>query len=362
MKILILYTYNKGLLSGFFQELSEKLCADGFEVENFNLKNKKTYFEQNGVAIYGEKRGGFTSNYIAIYKMIKQSKPDVIISNFSYINPAILFGKLLGVKHNIAWFHSAYGHTKPNRLKVWNKTLYLNMADVVLTNSKSLQSEMHMVYKVPKHKTRRVPFWTNIPKYGSGSNVLHIENDQSVIHIGCPGRLLEDKNHALVIKALYQIKQKSKQRVRLYIAGEGVFKSHLKELVSELHLEQEVVFLGLLHVNEMASFYQAMDVVVLPSLHEAFGLVFIEAIALGTPVIVSNAFGALSFIDTQKFNLDDFCFHPEDIQELIDKLEPYINKKGLVPNYFKTMYEQTFKKDVIYNQIKAVIMNSNKLS
>src|SRR5690606_1560687 len=95
------------------------------------------------------------------------------------------------------------------------------------------------------------------------------------------------------------------------------------------------------------------------SLHDALPIL---AIALGTPVIVSNAFGALSFIDTHKFPTQDFCFNPQVLQELIDILEPYINKKGLESNYFKTMYEQTFKKDEIYNQIKAVIMNSNKLS
>lgn len=362
MKVLILYTYNKGLLSEFFQELSEKLYADGFEVDNFYLKHKKAVFMQNGVSIYGEKRRGYMSNYKAIYSMIKQSQPDVVISNFSYINPAILFGKLLGVKHNIAWFHTAFGHTKPSALKKWNKAMYLNMADLVLTNSKSLQSEMHSVYQVSKAKTRRIPFWTNIDKYRSKKHSLSIQDKQSVINIGCPGRLVADKNHRLVIEALYQLKLSSNRHVCLYIAGSGPYESQLKALVKDLNLEQEVVFLGLLNVVEMTAFYEAMDVVVLPSHHEAFGLVFIEAIALGTPVLVSKAFGALSFIDTQKFNLDDFCFNSSAIQELIDKLEPYVNRKGLESDYFKSMYKQTFEKDVIYNQIKAVILNQNNPS
>src|SRR5690606_8731807 len=126
---------------------------------------------------------------------------DVVISNFSYINPAILFGRLLGVKRNIAWFHTAYGHTKPNKLNVWNKTVYLNMADVVITNSKSLQNEMHAVYQVSIEKTRRVPFWTNIDNYRSLDTPLKISKHENVINIGCPGRLLASKNHAMVIEA-----------------------------------------------------------------------------------------------------------------------------------------------------------------
>ncbi len=357
MKILIFYTYNKGLLSEFFQELSEKLCSNGFEVDNFYLKNKKTYFEQNGVAIYGEERLGFVHNYKAIYKIIKHSEPDVVISNFSYINPAVLFGKLLGVKRNIAWFHTAFGHTKPSLLKVWNKTMYLNMADVVLANSKVLQNEMHTVYKVSKGKIRSIPFWTNIANYRSNANELYIAKDETVINIGCPGRLVADKNHALVIKAVYQLKQSNEQSLRLYIAGDGPYRKQLETLVRDLNLEQEVVFLGLLDVQKMTAFYEAMNVVVLPSFHEAFGLVFIEAIALGTPVLVSNAFGALDFIGTQQFQLEDFCFNPHAPQELIDKLEPYLKNGGKSSDYFKMMYEKTFDKEVIYNQVKAVILN-----
>ena len=357
MKILILYTYNKGLLSEFFQELSERLCSDGYEVVNFYLKHKKDYFVQNGVEIYGEKRGGFIHNYKAIYHIIKKTKPNVVISNFSYINPAILFGKLLGVKHNVAWFHTAYGHTKPSWLKVKNKSVYLNMADLVLANSASLQKEMHTIYRVPKEKTRRVPFWTHIENYCSNTNPIQVAKSESVINIGCPGRLLADKNHALVIEAVHQLKHRQEKPIRLYLAGSGTYRNELETLVKDLKLEQEVIFLGLLNVHEMAAFYEAMDVVVLPSFHEAFGLVFIEAIALGTPVLVSKAFGALDFINSQKFPLEDFSFNPQALPELINKLVPYINRKGLTADYFRTMYTETFEKEVIYKQIKAVILN-----
>lgn len=349
------------MLSEFFQELSEKLYQDGFEVDNFYLKNQKRNFQQSGVEIYGEARRGFLHNYLAIYRRIKQSRPDVVISNFSYINPAILFGKLLGVKRNIAWFHTAYGHTKPNRLKVWNKTLYLNLADVVLANSKMLQDEMHSVYKVPPEKTARIPFWTNIINYNSKERSLAIAKNESTITIGCPGRLLPDKNQRLVIEALHHLKHHYPHPIRLYVAGDGPYRNTLEALVQELDLQQEVVFLGLLDVPEMRCFYNAMDVVVLPSFHEAFGLVFIEAIALGTPVVVSETFGAMDFIDPEKFQVANFSFNPHKLLELIDKLETYMNNQGLKGEYFKTLYNHTFDKDVIYNQIKEIVLNQPPL-
>ncbi|WP_452227733.1 glycosyltransferase family 4 protein [Lacinutrix sp. MEBiC02404] len=355
MKILILYTYNKGLLSNFFQELSEKIYQDGYEVVNFYLKHREDYFVQKGVHVYGDKKRGYFKNYYKIYTFVKKEKPDVIISNFSYINPAVLAGRLLGVKDNIAWFHTAYGHTKPSFIKVMNKTMYLNMASLVLANSKGLQEEMHTVYKVPRKRTRRIPFWTNICDYSPCVKTLHALNKTGVFKIGCPGRLVSDKNHQTVIKAIRALK--SDKKVELYIAGNGAYKQELEALVDQLELKNQVVFLGNLSTTEMVAFYKSMDVVVLPSYHEAFGLVFIEAIALGTPVIVSEKFGALDFIDVKQFSLNSFTFNPNAVSDLIKHLEKYMENKGLASKFFRDLYVKTFDKEVIYQSIKNIIIH-----
>ena len=296
-------------------------------------------------------------NYYNVYKIIKRIKPDVIISNFSYINPALLFGKILGASQNVAWFHTAFGHTKPSYLKIINKTFYLKLADVVIANSKQLQNEMNIIYGVQKDKTRAISFWTNISNHGDDSATLSLSKNVDTFYIGCPGRLVEDKNHKLAINAVYQLKKITSQPLKLIIAGDGPYKNELKELVNNLNLQEDVVFLGLLNVNEMSNFYNSMNVIVLPSFHEAFGLVFIEAIALGTPVLVSKSFGALDFIDEQKFSIEDFSFDPHSMQDLLVKLELCLEKKNKPSKYFKVMYDTTFEKDVIYNQVKSVILN-----
>jgi glycosyltransferase involved in cell wall biosynthesis len=334
-----------------------KLLRDGHDVTNFYLKHKKASFLQDGIQIFGDKRGGYLKNYFNIYKIIRQTNPDIILSNFSYVNPALLIGRLFGIKRNIVWFHTVYGHSRPSRLKVFIKKLFLKMADVVISNSKLLQDEVQIIYGLPKHKTCSIPFWTNISDYTSESDLLKIFNHETGINIGCPGRLVSDKNHIIVIEALHQLKQKHRKSIRLYVAGDGPYRGQLEKVVKDLHLDQDVVFLGVLGVKEMITFYEAMDVVVLPSLNEAFGLVFIEAIALGVPVLVSNAFGSLNYIDSHKFQLEDFSFNPHALEELIHKLEIYLENKGQTSDYFKRMYKETFDKEVIYNQIKSVILD-----
>lgn len=355
MKILLLYTYNKGLLSNFFQELSGKLVEDGHEVFNFYYKHKKTSFIQQGVQVYGEKRGGYLYNYKNIYRVIKTTKPDVILSNFSYVNPALLFGKLLGVKKNIVWFHTVYEHDKPNRLKVYTKAFFLQLADVVIANSKILQQELHTIYKVSTRKTHCVPFWTNILDFNKSLNKLNMDADSNIIKIGSPGRLHLDKNHQVVIEALAILTKNHKRKIQLYIAGGGPDKQILEELVEKYHLQNQVTFLGVLPIQEMVSFYKAMDVIVLPSMHEAFGLVFIEAISLSRPVIVSSKFGALQFLDANKINLKQFTFNPDSVLELKELLSLYIKEEGIDGKYFKEIYTETFDKKTIYKQIQQII-------
>ncbi|MEO5991471.1 MAG: glycosyltransferase family 4 protein, partial [Ferruginibacter sp.] len=290
MKILILYTYNKGLLSSFFQELSEKLHRDGFDVVNFYLKHKSECFNQQGVHIQGEKRGNYFQNYFYIYKIIKQTKPDVVISNFSYVNPSLLFGKLLGVKHNIVWFHTLKSQMNFKASSIYIKSKFMNLASTIITNSKELKWEVINAYQQNHEKVHNIPFTTSIAF--SGIKEIKLNKLRGKIYIGCPGRLHPDKNQSLIIDVLSELKDKN---MILVLAGSN--QSNFLELHKPYHtLKNQVVYLGNLSREEMLDFYHKMDVIILPSLNEAFGLVLIEALASGCQTLVSSRFGALDYI------------------------------------------------------------------
>jgi hypothetical protein len=355
MKILIFYTYNRGPLSSFFEELSLKLSKRGYEVTNFFLKHKKEHIKIDDINIYGEKRKHFFLNYYNTYKIIKKVKPNIIISNFSYVNPALLFGYLLNVNRNICWFHTVYGHSRPNWIKVLNKKLYLKLADAIIANSKILKGELNTIYDYKDDEIYAIPFWTNISNYESEEVDLAIENNDDCLYLGCPGRLVKDKNHSIVIDSLFELKKNSNKKIKLFIAGSGPYEDNLKALVDSRNLKTDVVFLGLLSSPQMLNFYKQMDVVVLPSLNEAFGLVFIESISLGTPVIVSSQFGSLAFIDNEEFDVDSFTFNPKSKADLVKKLEPYLNAPQFKDSFFKDLYCKTFEKNTIFNKIEQVI-------
>ncbi len=358
MKILLFYTYNTGYLSKFFFELSSRLSGDGHEVINYSLKPNTKTFKSEGVSVIIEKKGGYISNFYNIYKIIKKEKPDVILSNFSYDNPALLFGTFFKVKKRIIWAHSLKGQMMPKRINILIKIKFLKLSNFVFANSYLTKKDMNEVFKVPSKKIKVFPFWTNILDKKIQLDVSKIAAKKDTIYIGCPGRLRTHKNQRILIEAAVRLKNDyPTKNFKIFFAGKGRKRDELTEMVNALNLNDEITFVSHLSTEAMVHFYKEMDVIVLPSLHEAFGLVFIEAISLGTPVIVSKSFGALSFIDHEKIDVDCFTFDPNSVEELINLLTPYLNNSSVSSDFFKSIYKETFDKDRIYKLIEKELTN-----
>jgi glycosyltransferase involved in cell wall biosynthesis len=74
----------------------------------------------------------------------------------------------------------------------------------------------------------------------------------------------------------------------LYLVGEGPLRNELEQLVTEHELEDDVTFMGTVPHEEIQHYFTACDVFCLPSYYESFGLVNIEAMACGRPVVTSG--------------------------------------------------------------------------
>ncbi|HEX8372223.1 MAG TPA: glycosyltransferase family 4 protein [Chthoniobacterales bacterium] len=104
------------------------------------------------------------------------------------------------------------------------------------------------------------------------------------------GRLAEParmKGFDKVIEALPEILRKVPQ-ARYVIAGSGPDRARLEQIAAECGVSDRVTFMGFVPDARLADLYQACDVFVLPSKKEGFGIVFLEALACGLPVIAGN--------------------------------------------------------------------------
>lgn len=116
------------------------------------------------------------------------------------------------------------------------------------------------------------------------------------------GRITKAKGLSVLIRALVKVKRDFNKELKLIIIGgdvseamhselESKEKKYIKKLINELNLSDDVIFLGPVEREKLPYFYSIADICVVPSLYESFGLVAVEAMACGTPVIASKVGG-----------------------------------------------------------------------
>lgn len=102
------------------------------------------------------------------------------------------------------------------------------------------------------------------------------------------GGLVERKNVATLLRAIPILIENADRRVHLTVVGKGPLEEELHLLVDELDIEPNVTFTGHISGTELRSQYHNANFFVFPSLLEGFGMVTVEAMACGTPVLTSN--------------------------------------------------------------------------
>jgi len=125
---------------------------------------------------------------------------------------------------------------------------------------------------------------------------------------GTAGRLHPVKDQATLLRAFAAIANHLPQ-ARLVIMGTGHLEGELKQLTMELGIAGRVDFLG--QVDNGAYYFKAFDAFVLPSLREPFGMVLIEAMAAGIPVVASCGGGAGDVVGDA-----GLLFTPRDVEGL----------------------------------------------
>ncbi|MBI1854643.1 MAG: glycosyltransferase [Chloroflexi bacterium] len=184
----------------------------------------------------------------------------------------------------------------------------LKIADRIIVATLAEHSQLRFLYKAAGRKL------TVIPPGVDTSHFYSIPSDEAKQFIGLKpedrmvlfvGRIEALKGVDTLIRAMSCLKVKDARRpVHLAIIGGepdaspremSMEMARLQKLCDELCLDQMVVFLGKRGQDTLPYYYSAAEVLVMPSLYESFGMVALEAMACGTPVIASEV-GGLGFL------------------------------------------------------------------
>lgn len=132
------------------------------------------------------------------------------------------------------------------------------------------------------------------------------------------------KGYEQVIKAVAQLKNQFKN-LKYILAGqydecEGV---RIRSLIAHYNVEDHIMMTGFIEGTELEDHFLLADLFVLPSRKEGFGIVFIEAMACGLPVICGNNDGSLDAIKNGELGT---AVNADDINELIEAISTALNK------------------------------------
>jgi len=173
--------------------------------------------------------------------------------------------------------------------------------------------------------------------------------------VGVVGRMSEYKGQHLLIKAT-QILKNNGAGIQAVIAGhamEPYFVDHLRKLAVDLNVSDHVHFLGF--QSEPHRLIQALDVLALTTVKETFGMVLVEAMRLGVPVIGSHAGGVSEIIDHNQTGL---LFQSQDASSLADQILALYRDEALRSTLAQKAREKAasmFDRDTQYAALKARI-------
>ena len=171
-------------------------------------------------------------------------------------------------------------------------------AQGVIVCSRHMRDEIERLFGVPADRVNVIANGIDLERWQATSSLTadarkeHAPEGPLIVFVG---RLEWEKGAHTLVDALPGLRH-AFPRLRAVIAGRGGHEHALEEQVRSHHLADVVDFAGWLPEDELHALIAAADVLVVPSIYEPFGMVAIEAAALGTPLVVARTGGLAEFV------------------------------------------------------------------
>lgn len=284
------------------------------------------------------------SRILKVY-LEKEQMPDIVHAHIvSYAAPASILKERYGIPFVITehWSKTNVGNITE---RVKGDSFVYHAADVIICVSEALSRSLRDNFGVesvviPNMVDKR--FFENYSEPGKHEGLRFIS----------VGNLLPIKGYDILIKAFAKV---DRTDVTLDIVGGGPEKEHLQSLINKNRLQDRVKLLGLKTPDEVGRYMSQSDCLVLSSRSETFGIVIIEAMAKGLPVIATQCGGPETII-----NADNGITVPVgDIDALSGAIEFMIghaaqfNRKAIRQKCIECYSEETIADKIIdvYNKV-----------
>ncbi|MCX8166947.1 MAG: glycosyltransferase, partial [Candidatus Micrarchaeota archaeon] len=296
------------------KQILEQLGHNVYVFAPGTLKDKKNNKDNHVFYYLGTPFPPYPQYKIALFPFISQKrlnslKIDIIHTHgMATMGLLALQAKTLLNKPLIGTFHTLVTEAthyvmpvkkleSPVKKILWNYLKwYYNHCEVTVSPSTSIKEELikngikkvEVVYPgIDTTKFSPMNYDQNFKKRYS------VEDKKVILHVG---RVAKEKNIEIAIDSVALLDQS----YALMIVGDGPHMKKLRAYVKKKKLTNRVIFTGKVDDNELKKAYASCDCLVFPSTFETFGLVAVEAMASGTPVVGANSTGLRDVIVNNK--------------------------------------------------------------
>lgn len=281
-----------------------------------------------GVCVWPSPRPTGWRDAAFLWNRIQAERPGVLVANFSAINLFTMLGWCARVPVRVVWLRTmtrahdieAGSSRRWMRVQRWRRRWILGAATHVVANSAATALDAQDVYGVPREKCR-VAFNAIADPHDRDPRLCEVpRSPHKVVYTG---RMIAIKGVDVLLRALADVRR-SVPDLQVDLVG-GRFEEY-RRLAREIGVADCCTFTGALANTEVLRRMASAAVTVVPSRSEAFGMVNIESMAVGTPVVASAVGG---IVEVVRDGVDGLLVPPEDPAALAAGLVELLTRPDL---------------------------------
>lgn len=267
--------------------------------------------------------------------------PFLLTVSLAYGQSVIIKEKQLGFKKRIHLYLSRL--VTKILIDISSKTL------VATSRMKDLLIHVLKLKRLCVNKICVIPYSVSLGDYyirrspHDGINILYV------------GSLSSRKGVSYLLMAFsYILKALRGSDIRLIIVGDGRLRKQLEKLAGELKIRDKVYFIGFVEHHKLPRYYAMADIFVLPSLVEVFGIVLIEAMAMGKPIVSTTAMGPREVVKNGKSGFLVKPRNPHELARAILKLILNDKLREKMGSYGRKIVEQQYSTEFVALELKKI--------
>tara|TARA_B100000963_G_scaffold49152_1_gene37360 strand:- start:3894 stop:4964 length:1071 start_codon:yes stop_codon:yes gene_type:complete len=322
----------------FVKKTKEGLEEFGFDISDCVVMTKKS-FKLTRIFFY-------LKFYIKIFfKVIFRSYDAIYIHFITHCSPAIFI--LLFFKPKMKVISNTHGSDVlrvNSKLLRYFSRIVLNKSFLIISPSKYFIKHIKSVYSLTD-KNKIITF----PSGGIDTDFFkplkRSHNDEFTV--GYISRIDIGKGWDILIDAINILKLKS-LNLKVIMAGSGNQIDQMNTKIKENRLEDIINYIGHIHPNDLPFFYNQFDVFILSSiLDESLGLVGLEALSCGIPVIASDKGGQISYLNQK----NGILFETGNAHELAMKIHSISNQDLSKMKYYARETALNYDKEKVFSEL-----------